>query len=151
MFNVTIEPGDMVLCESYSVIHGRPFPLKRRYYANIFIHFEPTGHSLCHNAKVEPESNVHEKYHEATSSRVPFLVTPEIEAKLVHDGINERPPGSSELKAQNEDITSLAMASEKPKSLLSARDGNGWTPTMHEGARGGHMKIVSFSKRMELM
>ena len=100
-------------------------------------------------------------HREATSSHlkskrnfedgVPFLVTPEIEAKLVHDGIDERPPGSSELKAQNEDLTSLAMASEKPKSLLSARDGNGWTPTMHEGARGGHMKIVSFSKRMELM
>ena len=75
----------MVLYESYSVIHqGRPFPLKGRYYANIFILFE--------------QSSVHEKYHEATSSRVPFLVTAEIEAKLVHDGIDERPPGSSELR-----------------------------------------------------
>ena len=101
MSNVTMEPGDMVLYESYSVIHGRHFPLKRRYYAHIFIHFEPTGHSLCHNAKVEPESNVHEKYHEATSSsRAPFLVTPEIEAKLVHDGINERPL-SRQLRAQS--------------------------------------------------
>jgi prolyl 4-hydroxylase len=65
--NVTMEPGDMVLYESHSVIHGRPFPLKGRYYANIFIHFEPTGHSLRHNAKVEGESSVHEKYREATS------------------------------------------------------------------------------------
>ena len=28
---------------------GRPFPLKGRFYANIFIHFEPTGHALYEN------------------------------------------------------------------------------------------------------
>ena len=39
--NITMEPGDLVLYESHSIIHGRPFPLKGRYYANIFIHFEP--------------------------------------------------------------------------------------------------------------
>eukprot|EP00531_Pseudo-nitzschia_arenysensis_P015867 CAMPEP_0116145046 /NCGR_PEP_ID=MMETSP0329-20121206/16360_1 /TAXON_ID=697910 /ORGANISM="Pseudo-nitzschia arenysensis, Strain B593" /LENGTH=370 /DNA_ID=CAMNT_0003640577 /DNA_START=113 /DNA_END=1222 /DNA_ORIENTATION=+ len=39
--NITMEPGDMILYESHSLIHGRPFPLKGRYYANIFIHFEP--------------------------------------------------------------------------------------------------------------
>ena len=47
-YNITMEPGDMVLYESHSVLHGRPFPLKGRFYANIFIHFEPTGHSLRH-------------------------------------------------------------------------------------------------------
>ena len=35
--NVTMKPGDMVLYESHSLIHGRPFPLKGRYFANIFI------------------------------------------------------------------------------------------------------------------
>lgn len=39
--NVTMEPGDMVFYESHSLIHGRPFALKGRFYANIFIHFEP--------------------------------------------------------------------------------------------------------------
>jgi prolyl 4-hydroxylase len=52
--NVTMQPGDMILYESGSLVHGvrsvlccsnvvvqRPFPLKGRYYANIFIHFEP--------------------------------------------------------------------------------------------------------------
>ena len=48
-YNVTMEPGDMVLYESHSVVHGRPFPLKGRFYANIFIHFEPVGHSLRHS------------------------------------------------------------------------------------------------------
>jgi prolyl 4-hydroxylase len=38
--NVTMMPGDMVLYESHSVLHGRPFPLKGRFMANIFIHFE---------------------------------------------------------------------------------------------------------------
>ena len=37
--------------ESHSVIHGRPFPLKGRFYANVFIHFEPTGHTLRHNTR----------------------------------------------------------------------------------------------------
>jgi len=40
-YNVTMEPGDMVLYESHSVLHGRPFPLKGRFYANVFIHFAP--------------------------------------------------------------------------------------------------------------
>merc|ERR1711862_1009601 len=42
-YNVTMEPGDMVLYESHSVLHGRPFALKGRYFANIFIHFAPEG------------------------------------------------------------------------------------------------------------
>jgi prolyl 4-hydroxylase len=44
--NVTMEPGDMVLYESGSLMHGRPFPMKGNFYANIFIHFEPTGERL---------------------------------------------------------------------------------------------------------
>ena len=41
--NVTMEPGDMVLYESHSVVHGRPFPLNGKFYANVFVHFEPIG------------------------------------------------------------------------------------------------------------
>lgn len=35
--------------------------------ANIFVHFEPTGHSLRHNARVAKEhgKDVHEKYRDA--------------------------------------------------------------------------------------
>merc|ERR1719437_333978 len=40
-YNVTMEPGDMVLYESHSILHGRPFPLKGRFFANVFIHFAP--------------------------------------------------------------------------------------------------------------
>ena len=38
--NVTMEPGQMVLYESHSVIHGRPFSLRGNFYANVFLHFE---------------------------------------------------------------------------------------------------------------
>jgi hypothetical protein len=41
--NVTMQPGDMVLYESHSVIHGRPFPLNGKFFANVFVHFEPLG------------------------------------------------------------------------------------------------------------
>ena len=41
--NVTMVPGDMVLYESHSVIHGRPFPMKGRSYVNVFLHFQPIG------------------------------------------------------------------------------------------------------------
>jgi prolyl 4-hydroxylase len=61
-----MEPGDMVLYESHSVLHGRPFPLEGRFMANIFIHFEPTGHSLRHNMKLEElkdqQQDVNAKY-----------------------------------------------------------------------------------------
>jgi prolyl 4-hydroxylase len=42
--NVTMEPGDLVLYESSTVLHGRPFPMNGVNYANIFIHFEPLDH-----------------------------------------------------------------------------------------------------------
>jgi hypothetical protein len=49
-------------------IQGRPFPLKGRFYANIFIHFEPTGHSLRHNANIEMEDPT-AKYRKAIQDR----------------------------------------------------------------------------------
>jgi prolyl 4-hydroxylase len=41
--NITMEPFDMVFYESHSLLHGRPFPLKGNFFANIFIHFENYG------------------------------------------------------------------------------------------------------------
>jgi len=42
--NVTMKPGEMVLYESHTVIHGRPTALKGRFYANLFVHFAPVDH-----------------------------------------------------------------------------------------------------------
>ena len=30
-----------MLYESHTVLHGRPFPLQGRHYANVFVHFQP--------------------------------------------------------------------------------------------------------------
>ena len=43
-YNVTMKPGDMVLYESHTVLHGRPHPMKGKLYANVFVHFIPQGH-----------------------------------------------------------------------------------------------------------
>lgn len=41
--NITINPGEVILYESHSVIHGRPYALKGKnsYFANVFVHFKP--------------------------------------------------------------------------------------------------------------
>lgn len=49
VYNMTMQPGDMILYEGHSVLHGRPYPLQGRYYANVYIHFEPTAHSMHHD------------------------------------------------------------------------------------------------------
>mmetsp|Transcript_40120 Transcript_40120/g.72275 ORF Transcript_40120/g.72275 Transcript_40120/m.72275 type:complete len:371 (-) Transcript_40120:164-1276(-) len=57
--NVTVEPGEMILYESHSVIHGRPFALKGNYYANIFVHFKPSfGGYLPDNEGYYPEEDI---------------------------------------------------------------------------------------------
>jgi len=39
--NVTLEPGDMAMYESHTVLHGRPVPMRGRFFANVFVHFIP--------------------------------------------------------------------------------------------------------------
>mmetsp|Transcript_10928 Transcript_10928/g.23145 ORF Transcript_10928/g.23145 Transcript_10928/m.23145 type:complete len:483 (+) Transcript_10928:88-1536(+) len=48
--NLTATPGDMILYESASIIHGRPYPLKGEgsLYGSLFVHFEPLYHTLRH-------------------------------------------------------------------------------------------------------
>ena len=41
--NVSLHPGDLFLYESHSILHGRPFPMNGRYYANMFLHWEVLG------------------------------------------------------------------------------------------------------------
>lgn len=42
-YNITLQPGDMALYESHSIIHGRPYPFRGKSFANVFVHFEPLG------------------------------------------------------------------------------------------------------------
>lgn len=46
--NITLDPGEMILYQSSSIIHGRPFPLQgdaSAFYADVFLHFEPLNYS----------------------------------------------------------------------------------------------------------
>ena len=36
-YNVTMKPGDMLLYESHSLVHGRPFAMRGKSFANIFV------------------------------------------------------------------------------------------------------------------
>jgi prolyl 4-hydroxylase len=162
--NVTMEPGDMVLYESHSVLHGRPFPLKGRFMANIFIHFEPTGHSLRHNMKLEDlgHGDVHEKYKDALARKVgghendnsglpPYIVpgTPEEQSwRDRHPEGQKSKRNSSQTgstaaheAAKEGLIEELEAALKEKKELVNAKDINGWTP-LHEGVRGGHIDVV---------
>ena len=161
--NVTMEPGDMVLYESHSVLHGRPYPLKGRYFANIFIHFEPTGHSKKYHGFEPDETDVDAKYRADQEKRIsghesdhdglpPYLVpdTPE-----VPHWRQSHPQGSKASKpqafttgstpahtaAQQGSVSSLEEILKQKKDLVHAKDRNGWTP-LHEGARGGHLEVV---------
>jgi prolyl 4-hydroxylase len=151
--NVTMEPGDMVLYESHSVIHGRPFPLKGRYFANIFVHFEPVGHTLRHhNHETDAGEDVDEKYkialekgnggHEnEQNGGLPSYVkegSPEADHwRQTHpDGRKSSgrkksfATGSTvaHLAAQGGDIEALKQEVKKKKEAVTAKDKNGWQP-----------------------
>uniref|UniRef100_A0A7S2A5Z6 Fe2OG dioxygenase domain-containing protein n=1 Tax=Trieres chinensis TaxID=1514140 RepID=A0A7S2A5Z6_TRICV len=160
-YNVTMEPGDMVLYESHSVLHGRPFPLKGRFYANIFIHFEPVGHSLRHG--VEPDhAHVDEKYrrassaghggHENLAELPPYVMDNTEEAnnwRRSHPKGWEKTDASgfstgtswAHKAAIEGDINVIKDLAETNKGDLHKKDKNGWQP-IHEAARAGHKEIV---------
>jgi len=53
--NITAYPGDMIIYEGHSIIHGRPFPLQGEFYANIFVHFEPIEYTERHTNRDEED------------------------------------------------------------------------------------------------
>ena len=63
--NLTSHTGDMILYESHSTIHGRPFPLQGEYYANLFLHFEPVGHSMRHAQQMSGQETAQESFERA--------------------------------------------------------------------------------------
>jgi len=165
-YNVTMEPGDMVLYESHSLLHGRPFPLKGRYFANVFIHFEPTGHSLRHNAKMDKTFDLNDNYIQSVKRRqgghennvpsgIPPYIIPDSEEadrwKYRHPDnlrsakVKPYETGSTyaHKAAQLGDVQALKDIIEKKNDYLNKKDINGWTP-LHEGARGGHEEVIQF-------
>eukprot|EP00985_Skeletonema_marinoi_P000717 scaffold252_cov204-Skeletonema_marinoi.AAC.5 len=147
-YNVTMQPGDMVLYESHSLIHGRPFSLKGRYFANIFIHFQPTGKLLR-----ERDTPI---LTDADDEDLPIYIlrgSPEEDHWLQqhpskqHIRVRESPAAAATpleqiaQAAATGDVNTIAQFAATEKHLLHQTDKNGWMP-IHEAARGGHMDVV---------
>ena len=142
--NVTMEPGDMVLYESHSLIHGRPFPLKGRYFANIFIHFEPTGRKLADHSD--------DYLNELDDFFPPYILpgSPETVNWRMRNPSGWKQPSPSaafaDLPEANRaaaagDVESIKKLAKANKTLLHSKDGNGWQP-IHEAARAGHVDVL---------
>jgi prolyl 4-hydroxylase len=137
-YNVTMEPGDLVLYESHSVIHSRPFPLKGRFMANVFIHFEPTE-------KIGGEV-------EYTGDLPPYVIpgseeeqnwrrsNPDGHKLNSQRGLTE---GANEAHhhAHAGDVEKLKRTLDKNADFVNVRDKNGWTP-LHEAVRNGDKDTV---------
>jgi len=143
--NVTMEPGDMVLYESGSLMHGRPFPLKGRYFANIFIHFEPTGRPLGRSI---PEGGADQE----DSFFPPYLLadSPELSNWANNNPYGWKKPSPSAAQvdiaeghffAQQGDIEGLRNLAKTNPKALHKKDRNGWMP-IHEAIRAGSKDAV---------
>ena len=121
--NVTMEPGDLVLYESHSVVHGRPFPLKGREFANVFVHFQPA---------------VSGPYAEGA-----YKIDPDWTFSFEGDRVTVKP--SISFLAGTGDLDSIRGIVEGANSdeVIHARDENGWQ-AIHEAARSGHLDVLKY-------
>ena len=136
--NVTMEPGDLVLYESHSVIHGRPFRLQGKFYANVFVHFEPLGIPLH---MPQPEGNGYDL-------EFPPYIIPG--SSWEREWRESYPDGWTLLKdpialVQRGDLRTLQYLGKLNPSELHKDDGSAamWRP-IHEAARQGHLDILKF-------
>jgi len=165
--NVTMAPGDMVLYESHSVLHGRPFPLNGNFYANIFVHYIPVNHdennkndatqqkrnSVIMQAK--PSAGGHEGANHDSETLARHRAEHDLENRGGLRGQQkEEPPeerlelldGQTELHiaAQNGDLDEARKLLEGASpTLLHARDANNWQ-AIHEAARAGNVELIRF-------
>mmetsp|Transcript_21855 Transcript_21855/g.62276 ORF Transcript_21855/g.62276 Transcript_21855/m.62276 type:complete len:476 (-) Transcript_21855:58-1485(-) len=134
--NVTMEPGDMVLYESGTIIHGRPFPLKGRFYANIFIHFEPVGFMDGRPFVNKDDPDL-----------APYVQAGSLEAEYQHEYYINAPDDRVNLDvhsaAGDGSMAKLQLYARRDSTQLHFKDDNGWQP-IHEACRNGHTEAVRF-------
>jgi len=126
--NITMEPGDMILYESHSLIHGRPFPLKGRFYANVFIHFEPfEGWEVARDKTQLGDNN---------GDLPPYILPGSPEEAIFRES---NPNGWSKYFAEGEEppvnnyaadgrLSKLQEVAQLDPRLLWYQDENGWAP-----------------------
>jgi len=136
-YNVTMEPGDMVLYESHSILHGRPFPLKGRFFANVFIHFapeqdlDPSDGRPSYVLRGSPE---HTRLRRSGQT-------------IAHDNTNKPKTtdgnNAAHAAAARGDLMTLKILEKQDRSSILRKDANGWTP-LFEAARSGKLEILKF-------
>eukprot|EP00599_Poterioochromonas_sp_BG-1_P000097 CAMPEP_0173147108 /NCGR_PEP_ID=MMETSP1105-20130129/8909_1 /TAXON_ID=2985 /ORGANISM="Ochromonas sp., Strain BG-1" /LENGTH=411 /DNA_ID=CAMNT_0014061471 /DNA_START=140 /DNA_END=1375 /DNA_ORIENTATION=+ len=149
-YNVTMEPGDLVLYESSTILHGRPFPMKGRYYANIFVHFQPLDHARM-NELDQTAREIIEQGKEPVSVRRRHM--PQRSLKNT-PSMNTMSTSSAE--ASNFELGQLfrVAAAEgnlelvqsllaRDPTLIYSADENYWQ-ALHEGIRGGKYRVVKY-------
>ncbi len=163
-YNVSMKPGDMVLYESHTVLHGRPHPMKGRLYANVFVHFIPKDHD-ARNAKEQQDiksGHLQVSGHEAGNHE--HLLEKNYEA---HDKDNSKSlrgnvvdQEEQPVQGRDEGQTLLHEAAArgdmrqleellrdyvpgKSANIIDVRDRNGWAP-LHEAARWGRLDAVKY-------
>merc|ERR1719221_153682 len=164
-YNITMLPGDMLLYESHSVLHGRPFPLEGRFVANVYIHFEPAGHSRDHGFNPD---NIEEHYESTLDIRggfnhkvPPYIIDGSLEAfqwrrehpdedwepRWAYEADEEEGTGSNgaHYAAHTGNVEILQHIIDNPQhrtDMIHEHDYNGWLP-IHEAARNGHEEIIA--------
>eukprot|EP01038_Epipyxis_sp_PR26KG_P009289 gene9289-12516_t len=139
-YNVTMEPGDMVLYESSTVLHGRPFPMNGTAYANIFVHYKPLDHDDMNKldqlvGKISPSKS---------GSRPVFPQTNRIRKSedINDDGRLLR------VAASNGDMATIQKLLKYNKyTIINQSDENGWT-AVHEAIRSGDVETVKYLMQM---
>jgi prolyl 4-hydroxylase len=154
-YNVTMEPGDLVLYESSTVLHGRPFPMRGRsyvstvscrlcycyvfYQANIFVHYKPIDHEEMNEGDEEQRREplaIPRRHGPLTRSlRLPSLIdgqpVPEPKGKIFMHAA-----------AQGDSDTLHAMLKTDP-DLIHYADENNWQ-ALHEAVRSGRTEEVKY-------
>jgi prolyl 4-hydroxylase len=133
-----MEPGDLVLYESHSVIHGRPFKMQGKFYANVFVHFEPLGMPL--DMPDDTMANVDVDF-------PPYIIP---DSEWATEWRRSNPDGWNLMKdpvalVQRGDLRTLKYIAKINPSKLHEDDGTAaqWQP-IHEAVRSGHLDILKF-------
>lgn len=149
-YNVTMEPGDMVLYESHSILHGRPFPMRGRTFANIFLHFEPLGayrKDPSDKSKPAIEYEYDPDAMESLDAGLPPYVIP---GSVWEEQWHQQNPngwellfGNKGIAIQKGDFHTLENLFIKNPDAFHEPDSNGWYP-IHEAARAGNTEVVKW-------
>jgi len=137
----------MVLYESHSVLHGRPFPMNGNFYANVFLHFEPLGIYRKEPDDASANYTYTSESKESLDQGLPPYVLP---GSIWEEKWRASNPNGWKLLFENKGTywvegnwKSLENLYIKDPIGFHGPDQNGWT-LVHEAARSGKADVVKW-------